>query len=166
MRITFVPALAQTIATFIHLSLLYYFVFMVNLDVKGIGLATSITHLFKFLFTFGYVYCSRKISKALSWPRMNETFSNWKEYLKLSIPIIVILCSEWWACELITILAGMIGVREQATYIIVLTVESTIFEVPLATGEASCALIGNCIGANIVQLAKRFFQMTWIINLC
>ena len=139
---------------------------MVKIDVRGIGLATSITHTFKFLFTFIYVYCSKKINKALSRPRMKETFSNWKEYLKLSIPIIVILCAEWWACELITILAGMIGVREQATYTIVVTALSTIFEVPLATGEASCALIGNCIGANNVKLAKRFFTMTWVINFC
>ena len=36
---------------------------------------------------------------------------------------------------------------------------ATLFMVPLGIQEATCGIIGNCIGANNVPLAKRFFNM-------
>lgn len=35
---------------------------------------------------------------------------------------------------------------------------------PLGLQEATCSLIGNCIGANNVKLARRFFLLTFKIN--
>ena len=39
------------------------------------------------------------------------------------------------------------------------------FMIPVGIQEASCGIIGNCIGANNVPLAKRFFWMVCKINL-
>ena len=36
---------------------------------------------------------------------------------------------------------------------------ATLFMVPLGLQEATCAIIGNCIGSNNVPLAKRYFKM-------
>ena len=33
------------------------------------------------------------------------------------------------------------------------------FMVPISMAQASSALIGNCIGANNVELAKRFYSL-------
>ena len=35
----------------------------------------------------------------------------------------------------------------------------------MATATATSALMGNSIGANNIPLAKRFFALTWKINL-
>ena len=38
-----------------------------------------------------------------------------------------------------------------------------LFEIPLGYQEATCAVIGNCIGARNVPLARRFMRLTtWI----
>ena len=39
------------------------------------------------------------------------------------------------------------------------------FEVPLGYQEATCAIIGNCIGGYNVSLAKRFFKLTALVAL-
>ena len=37
--------------------------------------------------------------------------------------------------------------------------------VPLGIQEAVCGLVGNCIGANNVPLAKRFFTLTMKVTI-
>jgi Na+-driven multidrug efflux pump len=41
---------------------------------------------------------------------------------------------------------------------------ATMFMVPLGLQEATCSLIGNAIGANHVQLAKRICKVTFMIS--
>jgi len=66
------------------------------------------------------------------------------------------LCSEWWAFEVLVILAGILGVLELAALTICLNVHALLFRVPLGITEATGALLGNSVGANNVPLAKRF----------
>ena len=39
------------------------------------------------------------------------------------------------------------------------SVAASLFMIPLGIQEATCGIIGNCIGANNVPLAKRFFGL-------
>ena len=41
---------------------------------------------------------------------------------------------------------------------------ATMFMVPLGLQEATCSLVGNSIGANHVQLAKRICKVTFMIS--
>ena len=71
----------------------------------------------------------------------------------------MMLCSEWWAFEIIAVMAGIIGVQALAANTIYVQIFATIFMIPLGIQEATCCIIGNCIGANNVPLAKRFFKL-------
>lgn len=53
----------------------------------------------------------------------------------------------------------MLGVDELATQTIVFMVAATLAMIPLGIQEATCSITGNCIGANNVPLAKRFFAL-------
>ena len=59
-----------------------------------------------------------------------------------------------------TLIAGWIGVNEQAAQTVVTTGIAVFFEVPLASGEATSALVGNSIGAGNVNLARSFYKLT------
>ena len=163
MRITYVPMIAQLIASLLHIVLGYHFVFEMKLGVRGLGLAISIANLIKVLIIVVFIACETKIRRALAWPSC-EAFKGWFEYLGYSLPVIIILGSEWWAYELMTILAGLIGVEEQASWTIVSIICSVLFEFPLAVSEVTSSLVGNCIGAGNVDLAKRFFRITMLIG--
>ena len=58
-----------------------------------------------------------------------------------------------------TLLAGTLGVEELASQIITVNVSATLFMVPLGIQEAAGAIVGNCIGANDVLMAKKFFTL-------
>ena len=68
-------------------------------------------------------------------------------------------CAEWWADEVLIIVAGTLGVAELAAATIMHSMYTTLIMIPLGVQEATSALIGNCIGANNVTLAKRFNRM-------
>ena len=69
------------------------------------------------------------------------------------------LCAEWWALEVLAIFAGILGVIELASQIINFNVISILLTTSLGVQMATCTVIGNCIGANNVPLAKRFFKL-------
>ena len=74
------------------------------------------------------------------------------------------ICALWWAFEILTLLAGMIGVSEQATQTIITTLSALVIQVPLGLSEGVCAVSGNCIGADNVALAKRFVNLVAFIT--
>ena len=80
-------------------------------------------------------------------------------YLKLSLPALVMLCADWWSMQILTVVAGTIGVEEQAAMVTAYTIIYINWMPILGISDAVCALIGNCIGSNNVPLAKRFFSM-------
>ena len=60
-----------------------------------------------------------------------ESFKEWKAYFKLSVPATVMLCAEWWSFEILVILVGILGVIEQAAFIITLNVTAQCFMFPM-----------------------------------
>ena len=156
MRITLVPLIAMIFATFVHVLLCLLFVHGLGMDIIGLAIASSIKDAVLLSTVMVYGCCSSKISIALV-PINKDAFSGWSEYLKISLPSTIMICSEWWAFEFITVLAGVLGVVELASITVVNGIVCSLFMVPLGIQEATCGIIGNCIGSNNVPLAKRFF---------
>lgn len=109
MRNTHATMVIQIFVTLLHIILSYYFVFELKMEINGLGLAISLTNLLKFLLTLGYIKCNEQTSRVLTRPSFKSLTYGWREYLKLSLPVILILCSEWWAYELMTVFAGLIN---------------------------------------------------------
>ena len=62
-----------------------------------------------------YGSCDPNVSQALVPFFSIETLSGWREYFEISLPATVMICSEWWALEFITLMAGTLGVAELAS---------------------------------------------------
>ncbi|KAJ3378620.1 hypothetical protein HDU92_007285 [Lobulomyces angularis] len=77
-----------------------------------------------------------------------------REFLRLGIPGIFQLCSEWWAFEIVALAAGWIGEKELAAQSIVLSSCGLAYMIPLGIAIASTTKIGNALGANFPNLAK------------
>ena len=114
MRITFMPMVAMFVATTLHIFLCYLFVHVLDWGIEGLAIATSTKDLSLILMVMIYGYCDPDINKALA-PLNKECFQGWSEYLKVSLPSTVMVCSEWWAFEFLTIMAGIMGVAELAS---------------------------------------------------
>ena len=55
----------------------------------------------------------------------------------------MMLCAEWWAFEILNLLAGILGVREQAAMTISFNITIQTFMINMGIQEAAAALVGN-----------------------
>ena len=160
MRVTYVYMIGQIVSTITHAVVAYYLVFHLRMNVVGLGMANSISNLVKLIVVIVFALRERTVVQAFVQPTKKALTTGYCEYLALSLPVILILGSEWWAYDLMTVFAAILGVKEAAAQTIITNAVSCFFEVPNGASEATCALIGNCIGAGNVELARRFFSLT------
>ena len=130
MRITFYPMVFMIIATLLHIFLCLVFVIWLDMGIIGLGLAMSTKDGVLILMTIIYSNCSSDVRHILA-PFDGEMLKGWGEYLSLSIPATAMLCAEWWAFELLTILAGILGVIELASQTINFSMIALLFMIPL-----------------------------------
>ena len=84
--------------------------FHLEYGLLGLAFATSIKDGTLLLIVTSYGYFSKEIRAALV-PINYEAFNGWDQYLKVALPCTVMICAEWWAFQVIQILAGIIGVN-------------------------------------------------------
>jgi MATE family multidrug resistance protein len=111
MNLAYIPMLATVITTAIHVGVLILFLKTFNLGILGIIYANTLTNSIQFLIILIYAGKKQSIKESIFWPDY-DSFNAWKPYLTLSIPSTVMLCAEWWYFELLTLVAGYIGVNE------------------------------------------------------
>lgn len=89
-----------------------------------------------------------------------DALKGWKQYFGIAIPATMMLCSEWWFFELLMLTAGGLGVKEQATMVVMLNLLGFMWMLPMGFQEALCTVVGNCIGENKPELARKYLKVT------
>lgn len=88
-----------------------------------------------------YSSCIPEISEAVFLPD-RRTFRGIGQYLALGIPSAMMLCLEWWAYEIMTLMAGYIGVEVQAAQIVLMNIIAFMFMFALGLSTAACTTVG------------------------
>jgi len=70
-----------------------------------------VTYFLMFLFTAIYAICIKTVRQSLSWPN-KDSFTNWGDYLRISLPSTVMLLAEGWAFNVLGVIAGLISVTD------------------------------------------------------
>ena len=110
MTVAWIPMTATLVATILHPLWCYLFVIILELDIVGIGIAYTITQLTLITFVTVYASCVPAIQDAITLPN-SDSFKEWRAYLKLGIPVMVMLWSEDFAFYGLTLLSGLISVE-------------------------------------------------------
>lgn len=105
---------AMIVATLLHVVLCYINFIVFDMGITGLAIASSTKDFVLLAITMLYGYCTPQINEALT-PIDSEAFKGWGQYLKVSLPTTVMICSEWWAFEILTIIAGTLGVTQLAS---------------------------------------------------
>ena len=101
---------AFIVGTLLHGVWCYLYIEYLNYGVIGGGMATATTNILIYATITLHSNCIPRIQKALFWPTA-DSFTEWREYLSISLPATVMICAEWWAFEILIILAGYISVE-------------------------------------------------------
>lgn len=126
MRITLMPMLVMVLGTLGHIAFCYFFVNVLDLGVVGLAYASSIKDFILMLTVMIYSYCSKSTNCALVMVN-RDAFCDWGKYLSISLPATAMICSEWWAFEIFTVLAGIMGVTQLAAMTICVNAMALLF---------------------------------------
>ncbi|KAJ3217060.1 hypothetical protein HK099_005616 [Clydaea vesicula] len=126
-----------------------------NLGFIGAPLGLSITYIILPCFMVIYIRYFTKNSAWGGWD-FAEAFNVFEimELLKLGIPGVFMICTEWWAFEVIALIAGWFGEKSLAAQSIVLTTTSLAYMIPMGISIAASTRIGNALGAHCADMAK------------
>jgi multidrug resistance protein, MATE family len=153
------------VAILLHLPNCLLFVYKLDFGISGLAMASSCKDLLCIASLIVYSNCSKQVSGRLQTFWQKDTFNGLKEYLDISLPATVMICAEWWGFEILALIAGTIGVASQASWAIVVTTCAIALMIAKGMQEATCSIIGNCIGAGNVPLAKRFFALIMRVSI-
>ncbi|CAA7012955.1 unnamed protein product [Microthlaspi erraticum] len=156
---SFVPLL-------INIGISYVLVYLSGLGFIGASLATSISLWIAFLSLATYVVCSDKFKE--TWTGFSlESFRYVVVNLRLSLPSAAMVCLEYWAFELLVLLAGLMPNPEITTSLVAICVNTEAISYMLTYGLSAAAStrVSNELGAENVKGAKKATLVTMKLSL-
>ena len=87
----------------------------------------------------------------LSW----RALTNWGPLLKLALPGVATIVSEFLAFELLTLFSSYFGNSTLAAQSILATLMSLIYQVPFSMSISSCTTVAQYVGAGNIAAARR-----------
>ncbi|XP_027717470.1 multidrug and toxin extrusion protein 2 isoform X2 [Vombatus ursinus] len=132
----------------------YVFVYVLNLGVPGSALANTISQYIQAIILFLYIVVKKLYLE--TWGGWSlQCLQGWEAFLSLAIPGMLMICIEWWAYEIGSLLIGLLGVVELSAQSIIYEVSAVAYMIPLGLGSAICVRVGNALGAGDIHAAKR-----------
>ncbi|KAI8051287.1 mate-domain-containing protein [Syncephalis plumigaleata] len=124
----------------------------ISLGFIGSPIATSCTHWLNLFLAILYV---RYVKGGECWGGFSrEAFRHWGQFLRLGLSGMALICSEWWAFEVVALAAGYLGTIPLAAQSVVLTTATITYMIPAGISITACNRIGNELGLKNANRAK------------
>uniref|UniRef100_A0A3Q2Q9W2 Multidrug and toxin extrusion protein n=1 Tax=Fundulus heteroclitus TaxID=8078 RepID=A0A3Q2Q9W2_FUNHE len=137
----------------------YIVLFVLKMGVAGSAVANTLSEFS--LAGFLYVYIMWKGLHKATWMGWSkECLNDWKSYVNLAIPGMVMMCIEWWTYEIGSFLAGLISEVELGTQSVVYQLANIAYMFPLGFSVAGNVRVGNALGAGETEQAKLSAKAT------
>ena len=127
----------------------------------GAPLATSISYWLMLILLLLYIYFIDGHKAWGGWTR--ECLRDWWPFLRLAVPGIFMVCSEWWAFELVALAASYLGTVGLAANSILLTSSSAMYTIPFGISVAASNRVGNALGEGHAQKARLASMMALVL---
>ncbi|KAI8582725.1 hypothetical protein K450DRAFT_226613 [Umbelopsis ramanniana AG] len=88
------------------------------------------------------------------WSKAALHVRDWMPFIKLAVPGILLICTETWAFEIITLAASWMGTTSLAAQSVIWTTQTTLYTLPFGIGIAAATRTGNLLGAGLSRQAK------------
>ncbi|EOY13062.1 MATE efflux family protein [Theobroma cacao] len=145
----------------IHFGIVYSLVNWTDLGFKGAPLAASVSLWISLLFLAVYVFSAKKFEQ--TWQGMSfESFQYILTNLKLALPSAAMVCLEYWAFELLVLLAGLMPNSEVTTSLIAMCVntEAIAYMITYGLSAAASTRVSNELGAGHPTRARNAMAVT------
>ena len=148
----------------LHGLMLYFSVVHFGYGVIGAGVSTLISYLVLFVGLEFYSVFQKLRVHQLKW-RLSASMAKYiPSFMNNSIPCWMVLFVSWLPQEILVIIAGLIGVHELAAMSILSSFHLFVTDIWLGVGISSSALVGNSLGENKPNKAKKFSSASILVS--
>ncbi|KAL2900326.1 Protein DETOXIFICATION 19 [Bienertia sinuspersici] len=145
----------------LHFGINYVLVYCTPLGIGGSALAVSITFWISTIMLVLYVKVSTDFEH--TWTGFSkESIHHVSGNLKLALPSAAMVCLEYWAFEILVLLAGLFPNSEVTTSLIAMCVntEAVVFNFTYGLSAAASTRVSNELGAGKPNEAKHAMRVT------
>ncbi|KAI3828239.1 hypothetical protein L1987_02336 [Smallanthus sonchifolius] len=153
--------LCSLIPLILHIGITYVLVHHTSLAFVGAAVAVSVSLWIAVLMLAGYALFSRRFKE--TWQGFSmESFDHVLVCLKLGLPSAAMVCLEYWAFELLVLLAGILPNSEITTSLIAMCVNTEAIAYMLTYGLSAAAStrVSNEVGGSNIDRAKHAMAVT------
>ncbi|KAK4723499.1 hypothetical protein R3W88_026278 [Solanum pinnatisectum] len=149
-------------ALVLHIGIAYALVHWTHLAYKGAALAVSISFWLTFITLSLYVLFSKKFSHIRPEGLSSEPLQHLLSNLKLALPSAGMVCLEYWAFEILVLLAGLMPNAKTTTSVVAMCVntETIAYMISYGLSAAASTRVSNEIGAGSIRKAKQAMAVT------
>jgi MATE family multidrug resistance protein len=131
----------------------YLFVYTFKWGLLGAPIATGISYWASFLLLLAY---ARFVAGWNCWGGWSKKcIHNVGTFARLAALGVVHVGTEWWAFEIVAIVAGQLGTIDLAAQSVIMTTDQVMNTIPFGVGVATSARVGNLLGAKNAKGAAR-----------
>lgn len=127
---------------------------------KGAAIAINITYIGNMVILDFMSSVNVQLKKSWQLIPDGSVFKRLMIYLELGLPAALMLCFEWWLFEILAILAGLMSVEALAAEVIIVTIVSFMFMIPLGCSFAASAFTGFFCASGKIKEAKKYTRIT------
>ncbi|KAG0363361.1 hypothetical protein BG005_001159 [Podila minutissima] len=118
----------------------------------GAPIATSISYWNMLILLLLYI---RFVDGYQGWGGWSkDALTGWPAFLKLAIPGVMMVCTEWWAFEVVSLAASYLGTVALAAQSVVVQTSGLLYTIPFGVSIAASNRVGNLIGKGDHRSAK------------
>ncbi|GIZ42926.1 hypothetical protein CKM354_000617300 [Cercospora kikuchii] len=141
----------------------YLLVKTAGLGVLAAPVATGIGFWLSFIGLLLWIKLVEGSEAWAGWDR--RSFHNLGTFVRLALLGILHVGTEWWAFEIVTIIAGQLGEVDLAAQSAIMTLDAAIASLPLGIGIAASARVGNMLGLRNTKRAAMAAHAAAILSM-
>ncbi|RLN53231.1 hypothetical protein BBJ29_000520 [Phytophthora kernoviae] len=135
----------------------YWLTFNTSMGFEGVALSRSLGNMVMPLLLVPYFY--RHPHHLSQWWRgwaHKEAAAHVGQFLRLGVPGMLMMTMEWWAFEVLTLMAGVLpnAVVSMSAHAVTVNVENLIYMIYAGLAVAANIRVGNCLDANAPKQTK------------
>lgn len=137
----------------INAALNFLFIHTFQIGLLGAPVATSISYWLSFLLLVAYSKFVKGRECWGGWSR--RCFHNLGTFARLALLGTIHVGTEWWAFEIVALVAGRLGTIPLAAQSVIMTSDQVMNTIPFGVGVSASARVGNLLGAKDARGAAR-----------
>lgn len=147
----------------LNAGLCYLFCYTLDMGLLGAPLAANISYWTSFILLVLY---SKFIAGSECWGGWSRAaLSNLWTFARLAILGILHIGTEWWAFEIVALVAGRLGTIPLAAQSVIMTADGTMNTIPFGLGVATSSRVGNLLGSRNAKGGARAAHSSAILSI-